>query len=61
MLASLTSESGFFFFFSLFEKVGLSRDWKRNILLGWPNKETKDLKKKKKLQNVYPFLGGCYK
>ena len=37
----------FFFFFSLFEKVGLSRDWKRNILLGWPNKETKDLKKKK--------------
>ena len=33
----LTSESGLFFLFLLFENIGRPSDGKRNILLGWPH------------------------
>ena len=45
VLASLTSESGTFYLFIYFllsKKMDRSGNGKRNILLGWPNKETKD-------------------
>ena len=47
VLASLTSFFDYTvvnldFFFNFSKKMGRSGDGKRNILLGWPNKETKD-------------------